>query len=252
MAGAREVIERLPRTSESVITALVPNLRGAEAALATGGVDELTVTVAASAVYNERNVHRTIEESVDEIRRIADAATAQLVPVDAVISCAFGSPYEGGIPAADVAALARRLVDAGSSAVTLADTTGVATPKTIEAVLREIAQVLPGLSPGLHLHETRGTALANAYASLALGVTRFDTSVGGLGGSPFADGAGGNLATEDFVAWLDSLSVHTGIDLDTLLIAARMTAELVGRELPSKVRAISGVNGAGSSAILRP
>ncbi|MGO9558062.1 MAG: hydroxymethylglutaryl-CoA lyase [Acidimicrobiales bacterium] len=252
MAGAREVLERLPRASNSVITALVPNLRGAQAALETGGVDEITVTVAASAVYNERNVHKTIDESVEEIARIADAATAHIVPVDAVISCAFGSPYEGAIPATDVASLARRAVEAGASAVTLADTTGVATPTTIEAVLEELARLLPGLSAGLHLHETRGTALANAYASLSLGVTRFDTSVGGLGGSPFADGAGGNLATEDFVAWLDSLGVQTGIDLAALLVAARMTAELVGRELPSKVRSISGVNAAGSSAILGP
>ncbi|MGO9197114.1 MAG: hydroxymethylglutaryl-CoA lyase [Acidimicrobiales bacterium] len=239
MAGAREVIERLPRDSGAVFTALVANLRGAEAALETA-VDEITVTVAASAVYNERNVHRTIEESVGEIGRIARVATAQHVPVDAVISCAFGSPYEGDIPPREVAGLAGRLIEAGSTAITLADTTGMATPRIIDEALEQLSQQLPGLSPGLHLHETRGTALVNAYAALGLGVTRFDTSIGGLGGSPFADGAGGNLATEDFVALLDDVGVESGIDLDRLLEAAEMTRGLVGRELPSKVSRAGG------------
>ncbi len=248
MAGAAEVIARLrdhlARSSrpQPRVTALVPNVRGAEDALA-AGVDELTVTVAASPTYNERNVRRSIDDSVLEIARVAELAHRQGVAVDVVISCAFGSPYEAAIRPEFVADLASRVAgdgagsDAGrADAITLADTTGVATPAVIDTVLSNLDRALPGVDPGLHLHETRGTALANAYAALALGVTRFDTSVGGLGGSPFAEGAGGNLATEDFVAFLDASGVETGIELDRLLGAARMTRQLVGHELSSKVR----------------
>ncbi len=240
MAGAAAVIERigtLANRSELTVTALVPNLRGAEYALAApGGVDELTVTVAASAVYNERNVRRTIEESVTEIGLVAAAAHAdRRTPVDAVISCAFGSPYEGDIPPSDIAALAARLLDAGVDALTLADTTGMATPRVVAEVLEATRSLAPRVDPGLHLHDTRGTGLVNAYAAMQLGVTRFDTAIGGLGGSPFAHGAGGNLATEDFVALLDDLGIETGIDVAMLLGAAALASELLGRELPSKV-----------------
>lgn len=240
MGGAAEVITRARESivaigCEIVLTALVPNLRGAETALA-AGIDEITVTVAASPTYNQKNVRRTIEESAEEIRRVAEEARASSVPVDAVISCAFGSPYEAVIAAVDVATLAHRLVEYGASEITLADTTGVADPRRIADVLEALSERLPQLTPGLHLHETRGTALVNAYAALGLGICRFDTSVGGLGGSPFADGAGGNLATEDFVSFLDGLGVATGIDLTRLLVAGELTADLVGRELASRVR----------------
>ncbi|MHB1987933.1 MAG: hydroxymethylglutaryl-CoA lyase [Acidimicrobiales bacterium] len=236
MAGARDVIAGLPRGHDVRVTALVADIRGAEAALQ-AGVDELSVTVAASPVYNERNVRRTIDESVEEIGRISRRATQLLLPVDAIVSCAFGSPYETTIPSRDVARLCRQLLDGGASAITLADTTGVANPGVIAEVLGTVTDEVPLSSLGLHLHETRGTALVNAYASLALGVTRFDTSIGGLGGSPFAEGAGGNLATEDFVSFLDSLGVATGIDLDALLDVVPLAERLVGRPLPSHVRA---------------
>lgn len=247
MAGAAEVIAAIraglselvaapdPAFGAVVVVALVPNLRGAEAALA-AGVDELTVTVAASPEYNERNVRRTIDESVVEIDRICEAATGSATPVDVVVSCAFGSPYEGDLPASAVAALASRLAEAGAVDLTLADTTGMATPRVVEEVLAALAGELPGCEPGLHLHETRGTALLNAYAAMELGVTRFDTSIGGLGGSPFASGAGGNLATEDLVALCDDLGVETGVDLGELLAVAPRVAELVGHDLPGRIQ----------------
>lgn len=211
------------------VTALVPNIRGAEAALA-AGVDELTATVAASAAYNERNVRRSIEASIDEIGLVCELAAGAFVPVDAVISCAFGSPYEGDIDPAEVADIAGRVRRAGADEVTLADTTGMATPRVLGEVL-----AATGTDVGLHLHETRGTGLLNAYTALLSGVRRFDTSIGGLGGSPFADGAGGNLATEDFVALLDDLGIETGIVLDRLLEASAIAKELVGHDLPSRV-----------------
>lgn len=230
MAGAAEVLAAVGRPPGVTLAALVPNLRGAELALQ-AGVDELTVTVAASAAYNERNVRMTIDESVAAIATIAQAATAASgVTVDAVVSCAFGSPYEGDIPAADVAALAARLRAAGADAITLADTTGMATPRVLAEVLAAVADPV-----GLHLHETRGTGLLNLYAAATMGVERFDTSVGGLGGSPFAAGAAGNVATEEAVALLDDLGVETGLLVEALCDAAALAARLVGRPVPSRV-----------------
>jgi hydroxymethylglutaryl-CoA lyase len=229
MAGAGDVLAHVPRSAGVRYSALVPNRRGAELALE-HDVDELTVTLSLSATYNERNVRMTIEESVATVDAVCDLAGP--VPVDAVLSCAFGSPYEGDTSPADVAAMAGRLRSLGCAAITCADTTGMATPRRIEEVVAAV-----GTDIGLHLHDTRGTALVCAYAALALGVTRFDTSVGGLGGSPFAAGATGNLATEELVAMLDDLDVATGIDVDGLIEAAALLSTLVGRTVPSRVAA---------------
>lgn len=229
MAGAAQVLAAVPRVTDLRYTALVPNLRGAQLALE-AGVDELSVTISLSETYNERNVKMSIEASVTEIEQICGVAGA--VPVDAVVSCAFGSPYEGELDRAALIELVRRLRAVGCTAITCADTTGMATPRGISVVVEAV-----GPDIGLHLHETRGTALACAYAGLLLGVIRFDTSVGGLGGSPFAAGAAGNLATEGLVAMLDDLGVHSGIDVEALIDAATLASELVGRALPSPVAA---------------
>jgi hydroxymethylglutaryl-CoA lyase len=208
--------------------ALVPNRRGAEAALA-AGADALSVTASASEGYSQRNVRMSVERAVEEVGSVADAAGGR-VPIDVVISCAFGSPYEGDIEPGEVAALVERVTAAGAASVTLADTTGMATPGRLRAVLD-----LTGTDVGLHLHQTRGTALVNAYAGLAAGVRRFDTSVGGLGGSPFAAGSAGNLATEELIYLLAEEGYQTGIDLDALLDAARLVAQMVGHDLPSRL-----------------
>ena len=231
MSGAADVLAAVGRPSGVRLSALVPNVKGAELALASG-VDELTVTISISETYNQRNVRMSTSESEAVIGAIG--ATAGAVPVDAVVSCAFGSPYEGEVAPADVGALVDRLRSAGCAAVTLADTTGMATPRRIDDVL-----AVTGVDVGLHLHDTRGTALVNAYAAMQAGVARFDTSVGGLGGSPFAHGATGNLATEELVAVLDDLGVHTGIDVEGLVAAAAVASELVGRPVPSRV-AVAG------------
>lgn len=229
MAGSDRVIAAIGTPHGVVRAALVPNARGAELALA-AGVDELTVTVSASAVYNERNVRMSIDESVAAIGVIAELATAARVPIDAVVSCAFGSPYEGDIAAAEIAGLGRRLLDTGVSALTLADTTGMATPRRLDDVL-----ALTGTGVGLHLHDTRGTGLVNLYAGWQAGIERFDCSVGGLGGSPFAAGAAGNVATEAAVALFDDLGVATGIDIDALLGVTALVERVVGHGLPSRV-----------------
>lgn len=227
MAGAAEVLAAVPRPAGLRYSALVPNVRGAQLALECD-VDELTVTASLSEVYSQRNVRMSVDESATAIAEICRVAGD--VPVDAVLSCSFGSPYEGEIAPSAVQALAARLREAGCSAITLADTTGMATPRRIAEVLEVV-----GTDVGLHLHETRGTALVCAYAAMQLGVTRFDTSVGGLGGSPFAAGAAGNLATEELVALLDDLGVATGIDVEGLIDAAALAGELVGRTVPSRV-----------------
>lgn len=233
MAGAADVLAGMRRSGGVNVWALVPNLKGAELAL-DAGVDGLTVTVSASAAYNEKNVRMTIDESVEQVAAICQAASASVdrVPVDAVVSCAFGSPYEGDLAPADVCGLGARLQAAGASSVTYADTTGMATPRRVRELVDHTG---PGI--GLHLHETRGTALVNAYAAIDLGVTRFDTSVGGLGGSPFAAGAAGNLATEDLVHLLDDLDIRTGIDLDRLLAVTAQVRDLLGHDVPSRVAA---------------
>jgi hydroxymethylglutaryl-CoA lyase len=228
MAGAADVMAAVERVPGVSYWALVPNVRGAELAL-DAGVDGLSVTVSASEGYSEKNVHMPVERSAAEADRISDLVGGA-VPVDAVISCAFGSPYEGDLDPAAVARLGARLLGGGASSLTYADTTGMATPRRVAALLAET-----GTDVGLHLHETRGTAMVNAYAALEAGVSRFDTSIGGLGGSPFAAGAGGNLATEDLVHLLDDLGVATGIDLGRLLTATSLIARAVGHDVPSRV-----------------
>ena len=228
MAGAADVMARITRAEGVAYVGLVPNLRGARVAFETD-IDGLTVTMSASETYSQKNTKRSIEESIAAVGEICDFV-AERLPVDVVISCAFGSPYEGDIAPEVVSDLVRDAWDAGATAVTLADTTGMATPRRIDDVLDEV-----GNDIGLHLHETRGTALLNAYAALERGVARFDTSVGGLGGSPFAAGAAGNLATEDFVHLLDDLGVHSGVALAALLEVDALLAATIGHPVASNI-----------------
>jgi hydroxymethylglutaryl-CoA lyase len=229
MACAVDVVDGVRALAGGVtLWALVPNVKGAELATA-AGVDHLTVTISASPAYSEKNVHMTVAEALEQLAAIR--ATAPEAVLDAVISCSFGSPFAGEeVTADDVATLVEQVRGAGVDAVTLADTTGMATPRRVEEVL-----AATGSDVGLHLHDTRGTALLNAWTALGLDVARFDTSLGGLGGSPFAPAAGGNLATEDLVLVLTDAGIDTGIDLAALLAAGPLLAELVGHELASRV-----------------
>ncbi len=235
MAGAAEVVAAARDVANGVtLWALVPNVRGAELATA-AGVDHLTITVSASPAYSEKNTHQTIDEAFGGIAAIRAAAPDAVL--DVVISCCFGSPFEGEeITPDDVAELTIQARDAGVEQVTLADTTGMATPRRIHQVVGAV-----GNDVGLHLHDTRGTALLNAWTAIDLGVDRFDTALGGLGGSPFAPTAGGNLATEDLVMVLADAGVDTGIDFEALLDTTPLLAELVGHDLPSRVSAAGSI-----------
>ena len=233
MAGAAEVVAATRELTDHLdvtLWALVPNVKGADLATA-AGVDHLTITISASPAYSEKNIHMTIGQAFDQLAAIRDSAPRAVL--DAVISCCFGSPFDGeDITAGDVAALVERARAIGVDQVTLADTTGMATPRRIIDVL-----AATGSDVGLHLHDTRGTALLNAWTAIDHGVDRFDTALGGLGGSPFAPTAGGNLATEDLVLVLADAGIETDIDLAALLDAGPLLAELVGHDLPSRVAA---------------
>lgn len=229
MAGSDQVFARIRRRPGVVYSALVPNERGARDALA-AGADRLQVVVAASESYNRRNVNRAVEETLGQIAGVVRLAGS--TPVDATISTAWGCPYEGEVPVARVVGLAERLVGLGCQAVSLGDTTGMATPTRVEALL----DALDGVAPlNCHFHDTRGTGLANLLAAVQAGCTDLDTAVGGLGGSPTAPGAGGNVASEDAVHMLEDMGVATGIDLDALLAAARTAGGLVGHRLRGQV-----------------
>lgn len=229
MAGAAEVAAALRDLDDVTLVGLVPNARGARDAVA-APVDALTCTISASAVYNQRNVGMTIAQSLGQIEQVAAIARDAGIELDVVVSCAFGSPYEGEIAVAEVERLCAACRDAGADRLTLADTTGMATPRGVWALLART-----GPDVGLHFHETRGTGLVNVLAALQVGAVRFDTSVGGLGGSPFAAGAAGNVATEGVVNLADDLGIRTGVDLEALLALGPGLAQQIGHALPSPV-----------------
>ncbi len=231
MAGAADVAAELGDLDGVTLVALVPNARGARDAVA-AGAHALTCTISVSAVYNERNVGMTIERSLAEVEQVSGIARDAGIELDVVVSCTFGSPYEGEIAVADVEKLCGACRDAGADRLTLADTTGMATPRGVWEVLART-----GTDVGLHFHETRGTGLVNVLAALQAGAIRFDTSVGGLGGSPFATGAAGNVATEGVVNLTDDLGIRSGVDLDALLALGPGLADAVGHPLPSPVMA---------------
>jgi hydroxymethylglutaryl-CoA lyase len=235
MAGGDEVFSGLPKR-QTVWWALVPNAHGASAAL-DAGVTSITVTVSASTAYSEKNVRRSTAAAIAGLADIAAVTGRDGVDVDIVVSCAFGSPFDDVTSPAPVVAVVEGAQRAMPGArITLADTTGAATPRRIAEVLGALPDSA-GVDLGLHLHDTRGTALANALWALERGVRRFDTATGGLGGSPFAPGAGGNLATEDLVLVLDDLGMSTSIDLDSILRIARSLPALIGHGVPSRTSA---------------
>lgn len=235
MADADAVMAAVAECAGVTWWALVPNARGVDLARQ-AGVDHLTVTISASEGYSQKNVGRSTASAIEELAAIATTAHG-VAALDVIVSCAFGSPFHDVTdPAPTVEIVERTLAVIPDALVTLADTTGTATPRR----LHEVVDALPhGVRTdlGLHLHDTRATALATALAAIEIGITRFDTAVGGLGGSPFAPGAGGNLATEDLVLVLHDLGHTTGIDLDELLAVSRSLAELVGHDVPSRVSA---------------
>jgi hydroxymethylglutaryl-CoA lyase len=212
----------------------VPNSRGARRAL-DAGFRELEVVVSASDTHNRRNVNRSTAESLDDIAGLIELTHAEGASCEVIISTSFGCPFEGDVPPERVASIVDRVVADGADRLAFGDTTGMATPRRVTELISAVRSRQPTIAMLLHFHNTRGTALANILTALDLGITEFDASVGGLGGCPYAPGATGNVATEEVVHMLHDIGVETGIDLGSLLDAARLAQEIVGRELPSGV-----------------
>ncbi len=226
MAGAEQVVAGVPPRPGLTRTGLVANTKGAQRAMACG-LDEISITVSLSYIYSQKNTGKNRDEALQTTADIINYIGGA-VPTDAVISCAFGSPYADVSMQHDLPGFVSELQNLGCNLVTLADTTGEATPRLIREAL-----ALVGTDVGLHLHETCGTGLVNAIAGLEAGVRRFDCSLGGIGGSPFADGAAGNVATETLVFLLHDLGYETSIDLQQLLAVTPLLSQMIGHPLPS-------------------
>jgi isopropylmalate/homocitrate/citramalate synthase len=232
MAGANEVVDGIVRRERTDYAGLVLNERGYER-LRDTDLGRVHFTLAATDSFNRRNANATVEESLATAGRVLERARAEDVPVTVTIGVAFGCPFEGVVDPTRVLGLAEVVLTLGAEEVVFADTIGVAVPSQ---VLRIVAEALALERPvGIHLHNTRSTGLANAWAALEAGATVFDASVGGLGGCPFAPKATGNIATEDLVYLLHGEGVETGIDLDALIGVAEWLEGVLGRRLPGQV-----------------
>jgi isopropylmalate/homocitrate/citramalate synthase len=227
MAGAEEVVAGVRGRPGTELSGLVLNERGYER-LAAAGVDRVNCTLAATETFNRRNGNASLDEAVERVRAIVALSGR---PVTVTVSCAFGCPFEGEVDPALVADLCERL--AAADELVLADTIGVATPRRVRRLVGRVA--ILGRPVGAHLHNTRNTGYASAWAALEAGAEVLDASVGGLGGCPFSPNATGNVATEDLVWQLERDGVQTGIDLDALLATVRWVAGLLGRDLEGQL-----------------
>jgi hydroxymethylglutaryl-CoA lyase len=234
MADAREVWAGIARREGVIYSALVPNRKGAEIATELG-VDSLQVFIAASDSYNLKNVGKTTDDSFTDVAEVVAIAGRAGTPVEGTISTAFGCPYDGTVPPERVVEVSARMKDLGIDAISYGDTTGMGTPRRVRDVIEALKEALPGLTLNMHFHDTRGTGLANVVTALELGVDYFDASIGGMGGSPFAEGATGNIATEDLVHMLDDMGIATGVDIDKLLEATAVAQSFIKGELPGKL-----------------
>ncbi|HEY1130997.1 MAG TPA: hydroxymethylglutaryl-CoA lyase [Roseateles sp.] len=235
MAGSDELMRRLPRAAGIHYSALTPNLKGLEAALA-AGCKEVAVFGAASETFSQRNINCSIAESLQRFGAVAEHAQAHGMRVRGYVSCVLGCPYEGDVEPAQVAALARQMLDMGCHEVALGDTIGKGNPRTTRALLDAcLRNILPAQLAG-HFHDTFGMAIANISSALELGLRTFDSSVAGLGGCPYAPGASGNVPTEDVVYLMEGLGFPTGIDMKLLLDAGDYINAQLGRTPTSRVR----------------
>lgn len=234
MADAAAVMAAIARRPGIRISALTPNQKGFAAALA-AGVDEVVIFAAASEAFSQRNLNCSIDESLARFEPVAQAARSHGIRLRAAISTAFGCPFQGEVPITSVVALARRLDELGCDEIGIADTIGVATAAQVFGVFDAVLDAIPADRVSAHFHDTYGQAVTNVHASLQCGIRRFDSSIAGLGGCPYAPGATGNVATEDVVYLLHGLGIETGLDLDALVDAGQWISEQLGR--PSASRA---------------
>jgi hydroxymethylglutaryl-CoA lyase len=235
LADAAEVLQRIDVPPGVALTVLIPNERGLDAALEhRDRFQEVNCFLSASEAHNAANVNRSVEESLTGLERVLGRAREAGLRCEAIISVAFGCPYEGRVPRERVWAIARRLIAAGAQEVGFGDTTGMANPAQVRGFFDEARTVLgAGVELTAHFHNTRGQGLANVVAALEAGCRSFESSFGELGGCPVPAGATGNIATEDLVSMLHEMGLTTGIDLPAAIAAARRAQELLGRRLGS-------------------
>ena len=234
MAGSQAVFADIERRSGTVYAALTPNLKGFEQALQ-AGADEVAIFAAASETFSQRNINCSISESMQRFEPVMSAAASAGIRVRGYVSCVLGCPYEGEIPASQVASVARELHAMGCYETVLSDTIGTGTPGATRHLFAVVARDIPREHLAGHFHDTYGQALANIYASLLEGIRVFDSAVAGLGGCPYARGATGNVASEDVLYMLQGLGIHTGIDLELLIQAGNRISAVLNRPTGSRV-----------------
>jgi hydroxymethylglutaryl-CoA lyase len=233
MATSTEVMAGITRKPGVIYSALVPNMKGFEAALA-AKADEVVIFGAASEAFSQKNINCSIAESIERFREVAQAAKQHGLRLRGAVSCALGCPYQGEVPPEAAADVVARLRDLGCDEIDIADTIGVGTPRQTKAAIERAAKEFPIERLSGHFHDTYGQALANIYASLEMGVTIFHSSVAGLGGCPYAKGATGNVSTEDVLYMLNGLDIETGVDLDAVVEAGQFISKFLGRSPVSR------------------
>lgn len=234
LADNELVFQSIDKSPSIAYSALVPNEKGMLKALESG-VQEIAVFTAASESFNLRNINCSIDESIERFEPVLKRAKDSKLKVRGYISCVLGCPYEGEISPAQVSIVTRKLLDLGVDEISLGDTIGVGTPKQTQLVLDSILKLVSLDQLAMHFHDTYGQAIANIYASLHYGVYRFDSSVAGLGGCPYARGASGNVATEDVLYLMHGLGINTGVDIFKIVAAGDMICKVLGKKNQSKV-----------------
>lgn len=234
LKDAADVMAAIQHREGVDITALVPNVKGTERALACQ-VDEINLVMSASNSHSLVNLRMTPEQSLEQFATIVDISKDSGMFINASLSTTFGCPFEGEVPEARVLELISQLIALGIQGVTLCDTTGMANPTQVKSLCEVVLRRWPETPFTLHFHNTRGMGLANALGAWQAGITRFDASLGGMGGCPFAPGATGNVCTEDLVHMFESMGVDTGVDLDSLLAVASTLPDLIGHDVPGQV-----------------
>lgn len=233
MATSSDVMAGIARKPGVIYSALVPNMKGFEAALA-AGVDEIVVFGAASEAFSQRNINCSIAESMERFAPVIEAAKSHGIRARGSISCAFGCPYQGEVPPQDTADVVRRLRDLGCDEIDICDTIGVGTVRKVQATLEHAAQEFPIDKLAGHFHDTYGQGIANIYASLEVGITIYHASVSGLGGCPYAKGATGNVATEDVLYLMEGLGIETGVDIGKVVEAGEFISRHLNRKSGSR------------------
>jgi hydroxymethylglutaryl-CoA lyase len=233
LSDADALLKQLKRPSGVIFSALVPNLKGLTRAM-DAGLQEAAVFLSTTETHSKKNINMTVAEAIAGAHQVARAANREGMRVRGYLSTVWGCPYEGAVDIDRVVNICRQLTDAGFYQLSIGDTIGVGTPGQTAMILERLLEVFKPAQLALHLHDTRGSALANALVGLTAGISTIDASIGGLGGCPYAPGAAGNLATEDLVFMLHGLQIDTGTNLDALVAAGEIAQELIGRRLSGK------------------